>query len=52
MKVMWKQTRSGEKYRRRQAMVEHPFGTVKRHWGYNYTLLKGKEKVDGPSFAG
>jgi len=36
-----------EKYRRRQAMVEHPFGTVKRHWGYDYTLLRGKEKVNG-----
>lgn len=33
------------KYKRRQAMVEHPFGTVKRSWGHYYTLLKGKEKV-------
>ena len=32
-------------YRRRQAMVEHPFGTIKRGWGFGYTLLKGKEKV-------
>lgn len=32
-------------YKRRQAIVEHPFGTIKRHWGYYYTLLKGKEKV-------
>lgn len=36
-----------EKYRRRQAIVEHPFGTLKRSWGYTYTLLKGKEKVSG-----
>jgi transposase len=36
-----------EKYRRRQAMVEHPFGTIKRHWGYGHTLLKGKKKVNG-----
>ena len=36
-----------EKYRRRQAIVEHPFGTIKRGWGYSYTLLKGKEKVSG-----
>ncbi len=36
-----------EKYRRRQAIVEHPFGTIKRAWGYTYTLLKGKEKVSG-----
>jgi len=35
------------KYKRRQAMVEHPFGTIKRSWGYYYTLLKGKEKVNG-----
>ena len=34
-------------YRRRQAIVEHPFGTVKRQWGYTYTLLKGKAKVGG-----
>ena len=36
-----------EKYRRRQAIVEHPFGTLKRSWGYTYTLLKGREKVSG-----
>lgn len=36
-----------DKYKRRQAMVEHPFGTIKRSWGFNYTLLKGKEKVSG-----
>jgi transposase len=33
------------KYKRRQAIVEHPFGTIKRSWGHYYTLLKGKEKV-------
>ena len=33
------------KYKRRQAIVEHPYGTIKRSWGYYYTLLKGKEKV-------
>lgn len=36
-----------EKYRRRQAIVEHPFGTIKRSWGYTYTLMKGKLKVAG-----
>ena len=36
-----------EVYRRRQAIVEHPFGTIKRAWGYTYTLLKGLKKVDG-----
>ena len=35
------------KYLRRQAIVEHPFGTIKRQWGYNYLLLKGLEKTDG-----
>ncbi|HNB54316.1 MAG TPA: IS1182 family transposase [Anaerolineales bacterium] len=35
------------KYKRRQAIVEHPFGTIKRSWGFYYTLLKGKEKVNG-----
>ena len=34
-----------EAYRMRQAIVEHPFGTIKRAWGYTYTLLKGLEKV-------
>ena len=34
-------------YRKRQEIVEHPFGTIKRQWGYTYTLLKGKEKVSG-----
>ncbi len=36
-----------EMYKRRQAIVEHPFGTIKRSWGFNYTLLKSKEKVSG-----
>jgi hypothetical protein len=35
-----------EKYKRRQAIVEHPFGTIKRNWGYTFTLLKGLKKVD------
>jgi transposase len=34
-------------YKRRQAVCEHPFGTIKRHWGYTYTLVKGLEKVNG-----
>lgn len=34
-------------YRERQSIVEHPFGTIKRQWGYSYTLLKGLEKVGG-----
>ena len=27
-------------YRRRQAIVEHPYGTIKRQWGFNYILSK------------
>ena len=33
-------------YRRRQSIVEHPFGTIKRGWGYTYTLLKTIPKVE------
>ncbi len=36
-----------ELYKRRQEIVEHPFGTIKRQWGFDYTLMKGKQKVDG-----
>lgn len=32
-------------YRQRQQITEHQFGTLKRQWGFTYTLLKGKEKV-------
>lgn len=34
-------------YGRRQEIIEHPFGTIKRQWGYDYTLLKGIPKVRG-----
>ena len=27
-------------YRQRQAIVEHPYGTIKRQWGYNYIMTK------------
>jgi transposase len=33
-------------YKRRQAIVEHPFGTIKRQWGFTHTLMKGREKVN------
>ncbi len=36
-----------ELYRKRQEIVEYPYGTIKRQWGYDYTLLKGMEKVRG-----
>lgn len=34
-----------ELYKRRQAIVEHPFGTIKRQWGFAYTLMKTIPKV-------
>lgn len=36
-----------ELYRKRQELNEHVFGTIKRQWGYNYTNLRGLEKVNG-----
>lgn len=33
--------------KRRKSIVEHPFGTLKRNWGYDHFLVKGKEKVNG-----
>lgn len=32
------------KYALRQQIVEHPFGTIKRQWGFDFVLLKGLEK--------
>ena len=34
-------------YRRRQELSEHPFGVVKRVWGYDQFLCRGNEKVTG-----
>jgi hypothetical protein len=35
-----------EIYKRRQAIVEHPFGTIKRQWGFDHTMIKrGKNRV-------
>jgi len=34
-------------YKRRQAICEHPFGSIKRHWGFTHTLLKGLQKANG-----
>lgn len=34
-----------DRYLRRQQIVEHAFGTIKRGWGYGFTLLKGLKKV-------
>jgi transposase len=43
----WRVATHTDLYRRRQAIVEHPFGTIKRSWGYTYFLLKSLDKVDG-----
>jgi transposase len=33
-------------YKRRQAIVEHPYGTIKRQWGFNYIITKkGKDRA-------
>ena len=33
-------------YRQRQAIVEHPYGTIKRQWGFSYILTKkGKQRA-------
>jgi hypothetical protein len=33
-------------YHRRQAIVEHPYGTIKRQWGFSYiSTKKGKERA-------
>ena len=29
-----------ELYKRRQAIVEHPYGTIKRQWGFSYIMTK------------
>lgn len=39
-------SKNKELYKRRQAIVEHPFGTIKRQWGFNHTLLKTIPKVE------
>lgn len=31
--------------KRRKTIVEHPFGTMKKVWGYSTFLLRGKDKV-------
>ena len=34
-----------EYYRQRQQIIEHQFGTLKRQWGFTYTLMKGLDNV-------
>ena len=34
-------------YRKRQALVEHPYGTIKRQWGFDHILTKRGIKAAG-----
>ncbi len=40
-------TRDRTAYQQRKEIIEHPFGTIKRSYGYYYTLLRTKRKVAG-----
>jgi len=31
-------------YKQRQAIVEHPYGTIKRQWGFSYFMTKNSSK--------
>jgi transposase len=31
-------------YKQRQAIVEHPYGTIKRQWGFSYIITKNSSK--------
>lgn len=34
-------------FKRRQAIVEHPYGTIKRQWGFNFILtIKSLERAN------
>lgn len=33
-------------YSKRKEIVEHPFGTIKRNWGYTYFMQKGLKNVN------
>jgi len=39
-----------ELYKKRQMIVEHPFGTIKRALGYTYFLTRGRENVMTESY--
>lgn len=40
-----REEKNKEKYRLRQMLVEHPFGTIKRSWDAGYFLTRGKAAV-------
>ena len=37
-------------YKLRRAIIEHPFGTLKRQWGFTFTLMRGKKNVMSEAF--
>jgi len=39
-----------EIYKRRQAIVEHPFGTIKRQWGFDHIMTKRGLKAASADF--
>jgi len=43
----WQAKAQGELMRRRSAIVEHPFGTLKCRAGYQHFLVRGFDKVRG-----
>jgi hypothetical protein len=43
-------TKYPETYKKRQALVEHPFGTMKRQWGFDYILTKKGMKAASADF--
>jgi len=48
MDIVDNRTKENKKlYKTRQQIVEAPFGTIKRIWGYSNFLCKGTEKITG-----
>ncbi|WBL24256.1 IS1182 family transposase [Zunongwangia sp. HGR-M22] len=41
---------SGELYKERQALVEHPYGTMKRQWGFDHIMTKRGIKAAAADF--
>ncbi len=46
-KEKMKTIKAKELIKKRGSIVEHPFGTIKRHLGWDYFLVRGIEKVSG-----
>jgi hypothetical protein len=45
MKTKKRVDQNPEYYRLKQQITEHQFGTLKRQWGFTFTLIKGKQNV-------